>query len=322
MKVLIASQVHSDAIRTLSRRHDVTCAFGPTPAVLRDLVRDHDVLVFRSGVTVDADILEGSGVGLLVRAGSGLDNVDVDWCATHGVELVTIPQPGARAVAELAFAQMLALSRHLLAADRSMREGQWRKHQLEGRLLRGRTLGVLGLGNIGSVVATLGAAWGMRVIGCVERPTERLASLFRAHDIELLPLPDVVARAEVLSVHVPLTDATHHLVDRALLARMRPGALLLNLARGGVVDEAALYDALVAGRLGGAALDVHEREGAGQRSPLADLDTVVLTPHIGAMAVDAQREIGDRIVAAVDAFARQHRGADPSPALAGRGGAA
>lgn len=303
MRVLVASHIDVDAVTALSRGHDVVEA--DTPDAVDAHLPDAEVVVFRSGVVLDRAALERApGLQLLVRAGSGLDNVDVDWCRRHGVRLVPIPEPGARAVAELAFAFMLVLSRRVIEADQSMRLGEWRKHELTGRLLKDRTLGVVGMGNIGTTVAHLGVAWGMHVVGCVEHPSTRLEAFFRSHDVELRPCDEVLERSDVVTLHVPLTDRTHHLVDRAFLDRMRPDALLLNLARGGVVDEQALHDALVSGRIAGAALDVHEHEGPGHRSPLADLPGVVLTPHVGAMAVDAQREIGRRVVECIETHAR------------------
>lgn len=303
MRVLVASHIDVDAITSLSRGHDVVEVDGPEE--VRQHLPEAEAVVFRSGVVLDRDALERAArLELLVRAGSGLDNVDVEWCRQHGVRLVPIPEPGARAVAELAFAFMLVLSRRLREADQSMRQGEWRKHELTGRLLKGRTLGVVGLGNIGTCVANLGVAWDMRVVGCVEHPSDRLETFFRSHGVELRPLGEVLDLADIVTLHVPLTDRTRHMVDRAFLDRMRPDAMLLNLARGGVVDEAALHDALVTGRIAGAALDVHEHEGVGHRSPLADLPGVVLTPHVGAMALDAQREIGRRVVECIESHAR------------------
>lgn len=305
MNVLIASSIDGEAIDRLERSHRVIRAFsGNNRERLAELARDCQVLVFRSGVRVDADLLESAPeLRLLVRAGSGLDNLDLARAQQRGVQLVRIPRPSARAVAEMAFAFMLALSRRLLEADRSMREGHWEKQRLSGYLLRDKTLGILGVGNTGSCVAAMGVAWGMRVIGCVRHPSPRRREGFRQEGIQLLEFDQVVADADYLSIHVPLTEETCTLLDAAALGRMKPGAYLINLARGGVVDEQALYRALTRkDGLGGAALDVHEHEGEGRRSPLAELDNVILTPHIGAMAVDAQQEIGRKVVEIMDAF--------------------
>lgn len=305
MKILIASPIDPGAIERLAEDHDVVCGFHDTEEALPVLIRDCEALVFRSGVQITAGLMESAPqLRLLIRAGSGLDNLDVDYVRERGIELVRIPEPGARAVAELTFALMLALSRHLFDADRSMREGHWKKRELGGYLIENKTLGIIGLGNIGTRVAAMGRAWGMDVVGCVEHPGPEHARRFADRGIGLLPMDRVVARADYLSIHVPLKASTRNLVGDRVLRRMKPGSYLLNLARGGVVDERALYDALCRGdRIRGAALDVHEREGEGRRSPFADLPNVILTPHIGATAVDAQREIGRRVIATVQSHA-------------------
>ena len=309
MRVLLASRIHPEAVEVLRERHDVVCAFDATERVLRQVVRDREVLVFRSGVTIDAALMERApDLQLLIRAGSGLDNLDLGYVERRGIELVRVPGPGARAVAEMAFALMLMLSRNLIEADRSMRLARWAKHELNGYLLQGKTLGIVGLGNIGRTVAGLGVAWGMEVVGCDEHTVRAQAGRLLQEGVRLLGLDQVVRRADHLCIHVPLKDSTHHLIDEGVLARMKRGAYLINLSRGGVVDEKALLEALTDGdRLRGAALDVHEREGEGRLSPLAALPNVILTPHIGAMTVDTQRQIGRRIVEIV---ASRHRG-DP-----------
>jgi D-3-phosphoglycerate dehydrogenase len=297
MKIVLASPIHSAAIRQLETEHDVVSALGSTSEELAAHVRDAEILVVRSGVQVSAELLERApSLRLLVRAGSGLDNIDLDAVRARGISFTHIPEPGAQAVAELAFAFMLALSRSLIQADRSMREGRWAKYELEGFLLRGKTLGIVGVGNIGSRVGEMGVAWGMNVIGCDKRRSRERERVLLERGIRLIGLDRVVSESDYLSIHVPLKASTRRLIGPEEIRRMKPGAILVNLARGGVVDEHALAEALEAGRLGGVALDVHEREGEGELSPLAGFDNVILTPHIGAMAVDTQMEIGRRIV--------------------------
>ena len=306
MKILIASSIDADAIERLKEHHKVVCAFRDvTEEMLRMLISDCEVIVFRSGVEISAQLMEcAPDLKLLVRAGSGLDNLDFEYVQQRGLKLVRIPQPGARAVAEMAIAFMLALSRHLLEADCSMREGRWAKHELTGYLLYGKTLGIVGVGNIGSCVADTGIALGMNVVGCVEHPTPERVQEFRAKGVRILELEQMLAEVDYLSVHVPLKENTRSLIHAAQFARMKPDSYLINLARGGVVDERALHEALVdGGRLRGAALDVHEQEWEGRRSPLAKMSNVILTPHIGSMTVDTQREIGRRVVEAVSSFA-------------------
>lgn len=305
MKILIASSIDPEAIATLEEVHDVVSAFkNVTDEMLRELIRDREVLVFRSGVSITAALMEcAPGLKLLVRAGSGMDNLDLDYVRRRGLELVRIPQPSARAVAEMTFGFMLALSRRMLEADRSMRAGRWEKHELSGYLLQGKTLGVIGVGNIGMCVAEIGIALGMKVIGCVEHVSEDRIKSFREKGVEILDFEEVVSTADYVSVHVPLKEETRFLMDSHALDRMKPDAYLINLARGGIVDEVALHHLLARGMLRGAALDVHAREGDGMLSPLADLPNVILTPHIGAMAVDTQRDIGRRVINIVNTYA-------------------
>lgn len=303
MKVLIASSIYPAAIGKLEAEHDVVCAFDADEQKLRSLIADREVLILRSGVQITAGVLSiAQCLRLIIRAGSGVDNIDIDFVRQSDIQLVRIPGPGARAVAEMSFALMLSLARNVLEADRLLQKGHWAKHELTGYLLSGKVLGIYGAGNIGSCVGQFGAAWGMDVIGCVEHPTRTAAERLRDKDIRMTICDEVLARADFLSIHVPLKDSTHNLIDASAFSRMKQGAFLTNLSRGGVVNEAALYQALVKGHLRGAALDVHENEGEGKISPLAGLKNVILTPHIGAGTYDSQREIGEIIIEAIKAY--------------------
>lgn len=304
MRILIISPIDPDAIARLRERHDVVCAFGADEPALRALIPDREVIVFRSGVTVSAEVMElAPELKLLVRAGSGFDNIDLDYLQRRGLVMTRIPEPSAKAVAELAFTQMLVLARNVIEADRKWRQGIWAKHEITGYLLTGKVLGIVGAGNIGSRVGQMGAAWGMEAIGCVDPPSPQIAAELREKGIRLTDFDEVVSRADFLSIHVPLMPSTRNLLDAKALARMKPGAFLVNTSRGGVVDEQALYRELTTeGRLRGAALDVHANEGNGNISPLAELPNVLLTPHIGANTVDTQREIGERVISIIESF--------------------
>jgi D-3-phosphoglycerate dehydrogenase len=300
VEILVISPVHADALRRLEAAHSVRRELTPRQEDLPGLVADCEVLVMRSGVVVDGDVLRAaSRLRLIVRAGAGTDNIDMAVAQERGVQVVTIPGPGAKAVSEMAFALLLSLARNVLEADRSLREGRWRKHELTGRSVGGKTLGVLGAGNIGCRVGRLGAAWGMTVLGTVEAMTPPIVRSLAQRGIEAVTLDELLRRSDYVSVHVPLSEGTRGLIDERALGLMKPDAYLINLARGGVVDEHALYAALVEGRLAGAALDVHASEGEGKISPLAELPNVVLTPHIGAGTVEAQEEIGEQVLAFV-----------------------
>lgn len=306
MKILIASSIDPGAIDSLEREHDVVRAFNAHEDQLAAVIADRETVVFRSGVSISARVLEQApNLRLLVRAGSGLDNVDVAFARLRGMQVVRVPGSSAEPVAELTFALLLSLVRKVSLADRNLRRGHWPKAQLGGPLLTGKTLGIVGAGRIGSRVGEMGAAWGMRVIGCVAGPGPEVATTLAGRGISLTDFDTVVAESDFLCLHVPLDEDTHHMIDARVLSHMKQGSYLVNVARGGVVDEAALYPELTeGGKLLGAALDVHEREGEGVRSPFVELDNVVLTPHIGAMALDSQRLIGERVVELLRAHER------------------
>jgi D-3-phosphoglycerate dehydrogenase len=306
VRILVASKIDPDALAALQEGHDVVVCVGAARDELEARMADREALIFRSGLDIDRALLDSApGLHTIVRAGSGLDNLDIDEVRARGIHLQRIPGPGARAVAELTFALFLGLARQVVQVDRLLRGGHWAKNEVVGWNLGGKTLGIIGLGSIGSTVAQLGAAWGMDVIGCVDEPTPERAARFAAEGIELVAMDEVLRRSDFVSIHVPLGPATRGLIGSQELAIMKHGSFLVNIARGGVVDEGALLAALTEGdRLAGAGLDVHVAEGPDRISPLAGLPNVVLTPHIGATTVDAQREIGVEIVHIIEDRAR------------------
>jgi D-3-phosphoglycerate dehydrogenase / 2-oxoglutarate reductase len=306
MKTLVASHLEPSAISQLQQRHDVICTFDQPTADLSSLIRDREVLVFRSGVAITRALMDcAPDLKLLVRAGCGLDNLDCEYVRKRGIVLRRISEPAAQAVAEMALALMFALARNIRQADAMLRHGQWAKETLEGHLLAGKVLGIVGAGNIGSRLGVLASTMGMEPIGCIADSTPAVVQTLRDKGITVADFHTVLATADFVSVHVPLNDSTRNLINGRALSLMKEGSYLINLARGGVVDETALYAALATGRLCGAALDVHEHEGQGQISPLAQLPNVVLTPHIGASTVETQQQIGVRVVEIIEAFVQQ-----------------
>lgn len=302
MRIVIASRIDPATVERLGQDHELVTCYDGDEAALVAAMPGAEVLIFRSGVQITAEVMAASDeLRLLLRGGSGLDNLDLDYVSRRGLRLVRIPEPGAKAVAELAFASMLALARELLRADRLTREGEWPKHRLHGNLLTGKTLGVIGYGNIGSRVGRLGAAWDMHVLGARDDTYPFPELDVSEEPVELVELDELLQRSDFVSIHVPLMDSTRSLIGARELALMKDGSYLVNLSRGGVVDEHALADALTSdGGLRGAATDVHEEEGPGHVSPLATLENTVLTPHIGAMAEEVQAEIGARILELID----------------------
>ena len=303
MKILIVSPVSMHAVEKLRENHDVICAFNAPNDEIMDKIVDRDVLVFRSGPDINADVMQRApNLKLLIRAGSGIDNLDLEYVREHDIPLRRIEQPGARAVAELGFALMLGLARRIRTADRTLRQGKWAKHELTGYLLENKTLGIFGCGNIGSQVGEMGVAWGMQAIGCVEHASETRARALAERGIRLASAEEVLSTSDFLSLNLPLSDSTRNLIGEQAFELMKPTAFLINLARGGIVDEQALLRALNDNKLAGAGLDVHAAEGDGKVSPLADLENVILTPHIGAGTVDTQYQIGEQILKIVAEF--------------------
>ncbi len=299
VNIILASRVDAGAIDALGVDHEIELAvddFGPHRA---EALKDQEVLVFRSGVDITSEIMDlAPKLVLIVRAGSGFDNVDLNHARRRGIRVVRIPGPSADAVAEFTFGLIIALSRQIVRADALVRNGLWPKPQLAGTLLGDKVLGVSGAGNSGTRVGALGAAWGMQVLGCVDPAEEPWQP---PPFMQASALGTVLRRADVITLHTPLTEATRHLISTPELAVMKRGTYLISTGRGGVVDEVALYDALTSGHLAGAALDVHEREGDGVIPKLAELPNVVLTPHIAGMAIESQRAIGRRVVELINA---------------------
>ncbi len=309
IQILIASQIHQSAIDWLKNHFEVVCAFNAPKDILQKNITGSRILIFRSGVQITDDVLKSAPeLRLIIRAGSGVDNLDMNYVKNHNeLRLIRIPGPGARAVAEMSFAFMLALSRNLIKADNLTKQGKWAKHMLQGYLLKGKVLGIIGAGNVGARVGHLGSLWSMKVIGCIESSSHPENIILDEYGIEEKSFEQVLSLSDYLSIHVPLTPNTRNLINKDTLALMKPGSYLINLARGGVVDEQALYEALNRENgLRGAALDVHEYEGENHISPLANLENVILTPHIGAMTIDSQLEIGQEIIRHVKSFVDQN----------------
>ncbi|HEY6907050.1 MAG TPA: NAD(P)-dependent oxidoreductase, partial [Ignavibacteriaceae bacterium] len=233
MKILIASSIHADAVEQLKQHHDVISAINAPTDELVAKVRDRELIIFRSGVSITTDVMSAApNLKFLVRAGSGLDNLDVEYTVKNNIQLVRIPEPGAKAVAELSFAFMLMLSRNLLKADNEWRKGHWIKSEMNGYLLTGKVLGIVGAGNIGSRVGRMGAAWGMNVLGCVEFPSKEIENDLKAQGIKLTTCDEVIRNSDYISIHVPLTDKTRNMINANVLNRMKKGSYLMNLARG------------------------------------------------------------------------------------------
>jgi D-3-phosphoglycerate dehydrogenase len=252
-----------------------------------------DAWIVRGATRVTRRLMEAAPrLRWIARAGAGLDNIDLTAAKERGIGVLNVPGANAVAVAELVLGLLLGLFRHVPAADASMRRGEWEKSRFMGRELRGKTIGIVGLGKIGRAVAQRARAFEMTCVG--HDPLVSDADV-RALGVEPLPLDALIARADVLTLHVPLTAETKGMIGPQAIARLPRGAVIVNAARGGLVDEAALLQALDSGALAGAAFDVYAEEPP-KGSPLLAHPRVVLTPHIGAATVEAQEAVGEEIV--------------------------
>ena len=299
VRILVSDPIAEDGVARLRSAGRVDVDTGLSPEQLIARIPDYDALVVRSETKVSAEVLAAATrLRVVGRAGVGVDNIDVDAATRHGVLVLNAPTGNTIAAAEHAVAMMMALARNLAAADASMHSRRWDRKQFMGTELREKTLGLLGLGKIGLEVARIaGQGLGMRVIA-----HDPLVAAERAEQasVELVDLDTLVAAADVLSVHVPLTEQTRGIIDAARLARMKPGARVINVARGGIVDEVALADALRSGHIGGAAIDVFTTEPPPADHPLLNAPNIVLTPHLGASTEEAQLnvalDVADQIV--------------------------
>ena len=296
MRILVAEPVAPEGLDLLCAQHDVDVRTGLSHDELRAILPEYDALVVRSQVQVDAGLIAaGSRLVVIGRAGVGVDNVDLDAATRAGIVVVNAPTGNTIAAAEHTLALMYALARRVPAADASLRRGEWQRSRFTGTELRGKTLGIVGLGKIGLSVADRARAMEMPILGHDPYVSAEQAA---NHGAELVELDDLLARSDIITVHVPVTRQTRGLIDDEAIARMRPTAFVLNVARGGVVDEAALARALVDGRLAGAAVDVFEREPP-VGSPLLDAPNTVLTPHLGASTAEAQVLVATEVAAQI-----------------------
>lgn len=292
MKVLISDKMAEEAIQVLKDAgHDITYDEYDAETLLKEIPK-YDALMIRSRTKATKEIVEAGAKGnlkVIGRAGIGVDNVDIETAGKHDIPVVNAPTGATASVAELTIGHMLALSRHIARADKTMKKGEWAKKQLKGFELDGKTLGLIGTGNIGKYTAKLAMCFGMKVIGYdpfISKEDMKKDGIEKVEEVA-----DVMKKSDYISLHIPHIPATHHIVNKDMIAKMKTSAYIINCARGGTVDEQALYDALKKGKIAGAALDVYESEPP-QKSPLFELDNVIMTPHIGANTKEGQVKAG------------------------------
>jgi D-3-phosphoglycerate dehydrogenase len=287
-KVLVSDSLASQGIEILEQAPGIEVLNEPgiEPDDLLERVRDVEGLVIRSGTQVTAEVLEAAEkLRVVGRAGIGVDNVDVPSATARGVVVMNTPGGNTITTAEHAIALLVSLARHIPQAAASMKQGKWEKKKFQGLELYNRTLAVVGIGNIGRIVADRARGLGMKVIAHDPHVTRDAAARM---NLELVSFEEMLARADAITVHVPKTKETTSLLDRAAFARAKAGLLVVNAARGGIVDEEALLEALESGQVGGAALDVLVEEPPPAGHPLVAHERVICTPHLGASTEQAQ----------------------------------
>jgi D-3-phosphoglycerate dehydrogenase / 2-oxoglutarate reductase len=294
--VLIADKLAESTVAALGDQVEVRWVDGPDREKLLAAVPDADALLVRSATTVDADVLNaGTKLKIVARAGVGLDNVDVDAATARGILVVNAPTSNIHSAAEHAIALLLAAARQIPAADASLREHSWKRSSFSGTEIFGKTVGVVGLGRIGQLVAQRLAAFGAHVVAYDPYVSQARAAQL---GIELLTLDDLLGRSDFISVHLPKTPETAGLIGKEALAKTKPGVIIVNAARGGLVDEAALAEAITSGHVRAAGIDVFATE-PNTDSPLFDLPQVVVTPHLGASTGEAQDRAGTDVAVSV-----------------------
>ncbi|MBI2705065.1 MAG: phosphoglycerate dehydrogenase [Actinobacteria bacterium] len=297
-RILVTEQIAEGGLdRLRAAGHEVDVRFAPSPEALVDLVKGAHALIIRSATAVTADVLS-AGADLIVvgRAGIGLDNVDVEAATAKGVMVVNAPQSNVLSAAEHTMGMLLAQARNIPQANEALKAGRWERSKWNGVELSDKTLGIVGLGRIGKLVAQRASAFGMRLAAF-----DPFISADRARqlNVELVDLDRLMEISDFLTIHATKTPETVGLIDAERLAKAKPGLRVINVGRGGIVDEDALAAAITSGQVGGAALDVFSSEPMTE-SPLFDLDEVVVTPHLGASTQEAQDKAGDTIAEMVE----------------------
>ena len=306
MKCLIIDAVHSSISEEFSKYMQVDTKMLPTQEELAQLIPDYDVLIMRVDPAINKEILDAAkNLKVIGVCSVGLNHIDLDTAKEKGIQVINAPGLNGNAVAELTFSKMLDLSRHTIPANHDVKVNKnWDKYKFVGRELRGKTLGVLGFGRIGQRVGELGRAFKMNIVAY---DPYLPAHVFEEQQATSMSIEEVLKVSDFVSIHMPLTPETKDLFNAKSIAEMKDDAVVLNMSRGGIVNEQDMYEALKSGKIGGYASDVMENElaagglteGATFDSPLFECDNFVVTPHLGAQTVDASRDIGAHIISKV-----------------------
>lgn len=298
-KILISDKLEKEGldILTADKNFQVDCKFGIPVAELKNIIKDYDALIVRSGTQVTVEIIEAADkLKVIGRAGVGLDNVDLSAATKKGVVAMNTPAGNTTSTAEHTMSLILALSRNIPQAVASLKNGKWERSKFTGVELHGKTLGIIGLGRIGSTVAKMAQAFGMTTVGHDPYLSVEIAA---KNGIKLIALEEIYRTADYITVHIPKTNETAAMISDKQIALMKKSVRLINCARGGIIDEKALMKALQEKRIAGAALDVYDVEPPDFNSPLFKLDNCITTPHLGASTSEAQVNVAVEIAQAV-----------------------
>ncbi len=288
MKILVSDKLADEALEVLRKEADVDY-FEPTPEELLASIEKYDAIIVRSRTKLPAEVIEkGKNLKVIGRAGVGVDNIDVKKATEKGIPVVNAPRGSTHSVAELVFGHMISLARHISYADRALREERWEKNRLKGIEIQGKTLGIIGFGRIGQEVWKLAQAFGM---SCIAYDPYIPREIMEKKGARYGSVEDVLRGSDFITIHALLTDETRHMISDAQFDIMKKSAYIINCARGGIIDEEALYRALKEKKIAGAALDVFEKEPPG-KSPLFEFDNIEFTQHLGASTVEAQIRAG------------------------------
>ncbi|MEM4347887.1 MAG: hydroxyacid dehydrogenase [Candidatus Altiarchaeota archaeon] len=297
-KILITDKLDEKAVNEAKKFADVELAYGISHDELLKKIENFDAIVVRSGTKVTRDVIEKSKLKVIGRAGVGLDNIDLKAADEKGIVILNSPEAATSSVAELVFGSLICLLRGILKADKSVREGKWERTKFMGYSLKGKTIGVIGFGNIGKDVAKKAKAFGMKILAYDPKLNKKDAE---NEGVKKVSLDELIENSDIVTLHVPLTEETRNLLNKEKIGKMKNSAVLLNFSRGEVVDEYALFEALSSGKIRGAALDVFKEEPP-KDSPLLKLENVVLTPHLGASTYEAQEEASLTIIEKIRQF--------------------
>jgi len=288
-KILISDKITPESVSMLKEKHDVEEFLEWQPEQLIEKIKDFDALVVRSRTKVTKEIIDaGKNLKIIARAGAGIDNIDSRYAESKGITVLNTPIANLLSVAELTIGLAISLLRNIPRADKGMKEGLWEKKKLRGAEISGKKWGIVGLGHVGELVVQLLKGFNCEIIAYDPYISEEVAVGIGA---KLVSLEELLKESDIVSIHVPLLDSTRGLIGAKQLSMMKESAIIINISRGGIIDEKALYEALKGDKIKGAALDVFEKEPP-EGSPLLTLDNTVYTCHLGANTSDALERVG------------------------------